>query len=79
MRLDDYDYGYALLMEGTVALTRSQIDVPGHTEDGARCMRAPSSKCQVALRNDLNAARISSTNSFGCSQAAKCVPFGKLL
>jgi hypothetical protein len=33
----------------------------------------------AGLRSDLNAARISSTNSFGCSQAAKCVPLGKLL
>src|SRR5207302_9560701 len=49
------------------------------TEDGARRMPAPSSKCQVALRSGLNAARISSTNSFGCSQAAKCVPLGNVL
>src|SRR4029077_1641892 len=30
-------------------------------------------------RSGLNAARISSTNSFGCSQAAKCVPLSSLL
>ena len=30
-------------------------------------------------RSDLKLARISSTNSSGCSQAAKCVPLGSLL
>ena len=37
------------------------------------------SECQVILRSDLNAVRISSTNCFGCSQAAKCVPLWNLL
>ena len=35
--------------------------------------------CEEPYRSDLKPARISSEKSCGCSQAAKCPPFGKRL
>src|ERR1700680_652843 len=65
-----------------VAIGCLQSEEIASTEEGAACeahARLEDRLFQLGLRSDLNAARISATNSSGCSQAAKWVPFGSLL
>jgi len=57
----------------------SAVPQPGWLRSTIDCSSTLVGSRQIDLRSGLNAARISSTNSFGCSQAAKCVPLGNLL